>query len=138
VLASLLKSHREWEIAHKITTVGTDGARNIIAGARILKYEHMACVAHIAQRVITVALCDSGFVDALAKCRKSVRHFKHGPANTAELNVQQASHGQEERSLVQDVPTSWNSTLEMMKLTMLTSAEYDRLPKMEALLGPCR
>jgi len=49
---------QKWDIADKITTVGTDGARNMIAAARILPYEHMPCVAHIIQRVITVALCD--------------------------------------------------------------------------------
>jgi len=66
---------QEWEIVDKITTVETDSPCNMIATARILPYEHMPRVAHIIQRVITVALCDSGFVDALAKCREIVRHF---------------------------------------------------------------
>jgi len=50
---------QEWEIVDKVTTVGTDSARNMIAAARILQYDHMPCVAHIIQRVITVALRDS-------------------------------------------------------------------------------
>ncbi|XP_070781210.1 uncharacterized protein [Enoplosus armatus] len=41
---------------------------------------------------------------ALAKCCKIVGHFKHSPANAADVKVQQASHWQEEESLVQDVP----------------------------------
>lgn len=121
----------------------------MIAAARSLSFEHMPCVAHIIQRVITVSFCDSEFDGALAKCRKIVGHFKHSPANTAELKVQQASHGQEEESLVQDVATRWNSTLEMIKrvqrnkepltatlaqqkhnLAMLSSAEYERLAKL--------
>ena len=104
-----------------------------------------------------MSLRDSGFDGALAKCRKIVGHFKLSPANTAELKVQQASHGQTEESLIQDVSTRWNSTLEMIKriqhnkeplkatlaqqkhnLATLTSAEYDRLANLETLLGPCR
>ncbi|XP_053289765.1 E3 SUMO-protein ligase ZBED1-like [Pleuronectes platessa] len=129
----------------------------MVAAARSLPFEHMPCVAHIIQRTITVSLRDSGFDGALAKCRKIVGHFKHSPANTAELKVQQASHGQTEGSLIQDVATRWNSTLEMIKriqhnkeplkatlaqqkhnLATLTSAEYDRLANLETLLEPCR
>src|SRR4029434_2156045 len=78
-----------WAIDQKTTTIGTDSARNMVAAARLLSYEHMPCIAHILQRSITVSLADSGFVNALSKCRKIVGHFKHSPANTAELNAEQ-------------------------------------------------
>lgn len=148
---------REWEIEEKITTVGTDCARNMIAAARILPFEHMPCVAHILQRCITVSLGDSGFVSALSKCRKIVGHFKHSPANALELEAQQATLGQRKEPLIQDVPTRWNSTLEMVKrlnrnqaavkatldqqshkLVMLTPQEWDKLQKLESLLEPCK
>ncbi len=152
--SQFLEVAKEWEITDKVTTIGTDSARNMIAAARSLPFEHTPYVVHIIQRVITVSLRDSGLDGALAKCRKIVGHFKHSPANTAELKVQQASHWQEEESLAQDVLTRWNSTLEMIKrvqhnkkplkatlaqghkLAMLTSVEYDRLAKLEALLEP--
>ncbi|KAF1380226.1 hypothetical protein PFLUV_G00184640 [Perca fluviatilis] len=98
-----------------------------------------------------------GFDGALAKCRKVVGHFKHSPANSDELNVQQASLGQVQEPLVQDVPTRWNSTLEMIKrvmrnrdalyttlsqqkhnLALPTNAEYEKLAKLEKLLEPWR
>ncbi|KAG7497214.1 zinc finger BED domain-containing 1-like [Solea senegalensis] len=75
----------------------------------------MPCIAHILQRSITVSLSDSGFVNALAKCRKIVGHFKHSPANAAELQAQQAALEQQQEPLIQDVPTRWNSTVEMVK-----------------------
>ena len=87
---------KEWGITDRVITIGTDSARNMVAAARSLPFEHMPCVAHIIQRTITVSLRDSGFDGALAKCRKIVGHFKHSPVNTAELKVQQASHGQTE------------------------------------------
>ncbi|KAJ4928187.1 hypothetical protein JOQ06_015981, partial [Pogonophryne albipinna] len=99
----------------------------------------------------------SGFVGALAKCRKMVGHFKHSPANTAELQVEQGALGQKEEPLIQDVPTRWNSTLEMVKrlirnqaaikatldqqqhkLVMLTPPEWDKIQRLETLLEPCR
>ena len=40
-------------IDQKTTTIGTDSARNMLAAARLLSYEHMPCIAHILQRSIT-------------------------------------------------------------------------------------
>lgn len=129
----------------------------MIAAARILPYDHMPCIAHIIQRSITVSLADSGFDTALSKCRKIVGHFKHSPANLAELNAVQKSRKEIEEPLTQDVTTRWNSMLEMVqhlsrnqaaikatlsqqqhKLVMLTPAEWDKIHKLETLLQPCR
>ena len=66
----------KWKIEGKITTIGTESARNMTATAKLLPYEHMPCIAHMLQRSINVSLSDSGFVNVLAKCRKIVGHFK--------------------------------------------------------------
>ncbi|KAL7398344.1 hypothetical protein ABVT39_008211 [Epinephelus coioides] len=129
----------------------------MIAAGRILPFEHLPCIAHLLQRAIVVSLRDGGFDVVLAKCHKVVGHFKHSPANSDELNAQQASLGQDQEPLVQDVPTRWNSTLEMIKrvrrnrdplhatltqqkhnLTLPTNTEYEKLEKLEKLLEPCR
>ncbi|XP_070761682.1 E3 SUMO-protein ligase ZBED1-like [Enoplosus armatus] len=147
----------EWGIQQKVTTIGTDSARTMMATARRLPFQHMPCVAHIVQRTITVSLADSGFSDALAKCRKIVGHFKHSPANTDELHQEQTRLGQEKESLIQDVSTRWNSTLDMIsrllknqeavfaalakqkhKLVILTPSELVKLQKLATVLGPCR
>ncbi|XP_060792592.1 E3 SUMO-protein ligase ZBED1-like [Neoarius graeffei] len=147
----------QWGIADKICTIGTDSAPNLVAAGRILPFEHFPCVAHVVQRAIVMSLREGGFDAALAKCRKMVGHFKHSPANSDELKVQQASLGQVQEPLVQDVPTRWNSTLEMIKrvrrnrdalhtmlsqqqhhLALPTCAEYEKLAKLEKLLEPCR
>lgn len=72
---------KEWKIEEKLTTLGTDSARNMVAAARLLPFEHVPCTAHSLQRTIAVSLHDSGFESVLAKCRKIVRHFKHSPSN---------------------------------------------------------
>ncbi|KAL3973863.1 KRAB domain-containing zinc finger protein [Sarotherodon galilaeus] len=113
--------------------------------SRLLPFEHMPCMAHILQRTVTVSLNDSAFERALAKCRKIGEHFEH------------SAHRHQTEPLVQDVPTRWNSTLEMIKwiqrnksglitiltqpnskVTMLTDQELDRLQKLEEILEPCR
>ncbi|RXN07812.1 zinc finger BED domain-containing 1-like protein [Labeo rohita] len=112
---------------------------------------------HWTSRTITVCLADSGFTATLAKCRKIVGHFKHSPSNTEELHKEQTQLEQDKESLIQDVSTRWNSTLFMIsrllknkeavnvtlakqkhKLTMLPTAEWDRLQRLETLLKPCR
>ncbi|XP_003442878.1 zinc finger BED domain-containing protein 1 [Oreochromis niloticus] len=147
----------EWKIKDKLTTFGTDSARNMVAAARLLPFEHMPCTAHILQRTVTVSLNDSEFERVLAKCRKVVGHFKQSPANAQELKEQQVAHGHKTEPLVRDVPTRWNSTLEMIKriqrnksvlttilaqqnsmVTMVTDQEFDMLQKLEELLEPCR
>ncbi|TRY64888.1 hypothetical protein DNTS_024589 [Danionella cerebrum] len=148
---------RKWDIEAKMTTIGTDSARNMVAAIRLTRYEHMNSVAHMVQRSITVSLADSGFVNALVKARKVVGHFKHSPANAAELQAQQVSLGKKQEPLIQDVPTRWNSTLDMVKrlssnkeaviaaldnqehkLVLPTTAEWDKLQNLETLLEPCR
>ncbi|XP_071376199.1 E3 SUMO-protein ligase ZBED1-like [Centroberyx affinis] len=129
----------------------------MVAAVRKLPFDHMPCIAHMLQRTITVCLGDSGFGDALAKCRKIVGHFKHSPANTEELHQQQTELGQQREQLIQDVSTRWNSSLAMIsrllkkqeavkatlgrqkhKLVMLTTSEWDKLQRLETLLEPCR
>lgn len=157
VAEHFMKVAQDWDIENKVSTLTTDSARNMIAAARELSFEHMPCAAHLLQRAITVALQRSPFDGALAKCRKVVGHFKHSPANSAELEKQQAAHGLPKDALIQDVSTRWNSTLEMVRsvlknqealrdtlalhktnVTMPTPAEMDKLQKLEAVLEPCR
>lgn len=148
---------QQWDVSNKVSTLSTDSARNMIAAARHLPFEHVPCVAHSLQRSVTVSLHNSAFDNVLAKCRKVVGHFKHSPASAAELEQKQIELGQKKESLIQDIPTRWNSTLDMIKsvrrneqplrdvltthntkIAMPTTAEMDKLQRLEMLLEPCR
>lgn len=93
----------------------------------------------------------------LAKCRKIVDYFRHSTAETMDLQAQQAALEQQQEPLMQDVPTRWNSTLEMIKLlnrnqaaikatldqqhhklVMMTPPEWGKLQRLSTLLEPCR
>nr|XP_047125130.1 E3 SUMO-protein ligase ZBED1-like [Hydra vulgaris] len=148
---------QQWDILNKVSTLSTDCARNIVAAARHLPFERVPCVAHSLQRSVTVSLHNSAFDNALTKCRKVVGHFKHSPASAAELEKKQIELGQKKGSLIQDIPTRWNSTLDMIKsvrrneqplydvltthntkVAMPTPVEMDKLQRLEKLLEPCR
>ncbi|KAK7913166.1 hypothetical protein WMY93_013377 [Mugilogobius chulae] len=90
----------EWGIMEKVSTLSTDSARNMIAAARQLPFQHIPCVAHSLQRSVTVALQNGVFENVLAKCRKVVGHFKHSPASAAELGKNKLNSGKtQNRSL---------------------------------------
>lgn len=108
-----IKVAKEWEIESKITAVGTESARNMVAASRLLPFEHMPCIAHIIQRAIVIALREGGF--DLVKCCKLVGHFKHSPSNMIDLKAQQIAQGLGKESLVQDVLRRRHSTLEMVR-----------------------
>ncbi|KAL7861685.1 hypothetical protein SRHO_G00131260 [Serrasalmus rhombeus] len=148
---------KQWNIESKVSTLSTDSARNMIAAVRHLPFKHLPCIAHSIQRTVTVSLQNSAFDCVLYKCCKVVEHFKHSPLNTPELEKQQVAYGLKTESLVQDVPTRWNSTLEMVKclqrhqepvkdalalhktsVAIPIKAELEKLQKLEALLEPCR
>ena len=99
-----------WKIYDRVTTFGTENARNVTAAVQQLPYEHMPCIAHSLQLSVKAALDESGVEKTLDKCRKIVGHFKHSPANSVELHAKQSEIGMNQESLVQDVPTRWNST----------------------------
>ena len=152
VAEHFMKVAGEWDIE-----LTTDSARNMIAAARQLPFEHMPCIAHSVHRAVTVSLTNSPFDSALAKCRRVVGHFKHSPANQVELEQQQVTHHQKKESLAQEVSTRWNSILEMIQrvqrnaeplrdalalhttnVAMPSAAELEKLKKLEAVLEPCR
>lgn len=103
VAEHFMKVAREWKIENKVVSLTTDSARNMIAAARQLPFEHMPCIAHSVHRAVTASLHNSPFDSALAKCRKVVGHFKHSPANAVELEQQQIAHHQKKESLTQEV-----------------------------------
>jgi len=96
---------RAWGIFDKVTTFGTDNARNVTAAVALLPFEHMLCMAHTLQLSVNKAISESGVEAVLAKSRKIVGHFKHSPANTAELQKQQESLKMKCEMLIQDVST---------------------------------
>ena len=49
---------KQWNIEQKVTTLGTDRARNVIAAARHLPFEHMSCTAHKSSPILFVTCAE--------------------------------------------------------------------------------
>ena len=150
---------RDWNVFEKVTTFGTDNARNVTAAVAVLPFEHMPCMAHTLQLSVNKAVDESGADAVLTKCRKIVGHFKHSPANAGELRQQQALLKMKEQMLIQDVSTRWNSTLQLIErllsnkgpvlatlsqpghkhsLSIPSDAEFEKLRILQSLLDPFR
>ena len=148
-----------WKIYDRVTTLGTDNARNMTSAVNLLPFEHMPCIAHSLQLSVKAGLTESGIDNILDKSRKIVGHFKHSPANSVELKGHQERLKLSKQALMQDVITRWNSTLQMIerllvnreaivatltdpehkhKLTLLTDAEWEKLRLLQTLRDPCR
>lgn len=100
VAAHIMEVVTEWAIGSKITTIGTDSARNMIAAAAKLDWSHIPCTAHSLQLSINKGIKAAEIDPVLAKARKLVGHFKHSPISTGELNDEQVRRGLPKESLV--------------------------------------
>jgi len=93
-----------------------DNACNVTAAVGFA-FQDMPCMAHThthtLQLLLNKGIRESGLEVVLHKSWKIVGHFKHSPANVTELKLQQSQMKMTEEVLIQDVPTLWNSTLQM-------------------------
>ena len=74
----------------------------------------MGCFGHTLQLCLKPTMELTAVSKVVAKCRKLVGNFKHSTTVTAEMGVRQKAMAVPQHSLVQDVPTRWNSTYGMM------------------------
>lgn len=99
----------QWEIFDSI-----NNACNVTAAVGFAAFSRYALYGtHTLQLLLNKGISESGLEVVLHKSQKIVGHFKHSPANVAELKLQQSQMKMTEEVLIQDVPTRWNSTLQM-------------------------
>lgn len=97
----------------KIERVGalvTDNAANMLLATAEANLMHWPCYSHTLQLAIEDSLKTAAITKALAFGRKLVGHFSHSTTASAALKARQKSEGvQRPLSLIQSVPTRWNS-----------------------------
>ena len=114
ILSELLE---EWNILKsKVHLLLRDNAANMALGARLLDIPNLACFIHTLQLVINDAiLSQRSVIDMLAKSRSIVGHFAHSASACQMLSDIQEKLDLPKYKLIQDVPTRWNSTLNMLE-----------------------
>lgn len=104
----------KWNITDKIYAVVSDSAANMKAGVRLTGWRHLACFAHTLNLVVACAIKEDDELLAIqSKCRNIVKYFKQSNVANNKLSELQREMKGEERKLIQDVVTRWNSTYYM-------------------------
>ena len=105
-----------WEITHKVVGVVTDNASNMVAAIRITGWTHIHCFAHTLNLVVQEAIKNDPVLLLIKrKCKDTVTFF-HQSVNAAEkLRAVQKQIGIQEKKLIQEVETRWNSSFYMFE-----------------------
>ncbi|XP_042578953.1 zinc finger BED domain-containing protein 4-like [Cyprinus carpio] len=106
----------EWDIdKDRVVLVLRDSGANIVKGMRIAELPDMSCNAHILQLVVNDGLNSQRAVQNILSVLKScATHFNHSVLAKQHLAVIQQDLGLPAHSIIQAVPTRWNSTLHML------------------------
>ncbi len=106
----------EWEIdKDRVVLVLRDSGANIVKGMRIAELPDMSCSAHILQLVVNDGLnSQRAVLNILSVMRSCATHFNHSLLAKQRLAVIQQDLGLPAHSIIQAVPTRWNSTLHML------------------------
>ena len=106
----------EWQITEKVVAAVTDNAANITAGVRLAGWKHLPCFAHTLNLVVTEAISkDVELSELQTKCCNIVTYFKKSNVANNKLAELQRELKRDEKKLIQDVCTRWNSTYYMFQ-----------------------
>ena len=115
IAEALLNIAEEFKI-HKLQSIVTDNASNMVAAAEHGSMARWPCFSHTLQLAVTEGLKGAAIKDALAFARKLVGHFSHSSMATEALKQKQTEICvKKPLTAVQDVCTRWNSQYFMAK-----------------------
>ena len=102
----------EFDVGTKVALV-TDNASNMAIAAKECDMTHVNCFSHTLQLAVEDGLKIDQISKTLSVSRKLVGHFSH---SSLALNALfEKEQGESKLKLVQDVPTRWNSSFQMIE-----------------------
>ena len=114
IAAELKQIANEWGVNDKICCIVTDNAANMIAAARLTGWRHLPCFAHTLNLIVQESTeKDIELSKLRQKCRQIVTYFKQSVKARDKLSEVQKQMGGEEKKLIRDVVTRWNSSFYM-------------------------
>ena len=112
-LTSILQT---WSLSEENLVATTkDNGSNVVLALSVLDWLRMPCFSHSLQLAVEATKGIKAVHSSLAQCRKLVGHFNHSIKSTYLLKQKQLDLKHEQRGLVKDVPTRWNSSYYMTK-----------------------
>ena len=116
IAAELMKVADNWKISDKITRAVTDSASNMKAAIRTTGWKHLPCIAHTLNLIVQESLeHDSELSTIRQKVRSIVTFFKQSVQAKDKLGEIQIQTTGEEKKLIRDVVTRWNSSYYMFE-----------------------
>ncbi|XP_029942702.1 zinc finger BED domain-containing protein 1-like, partial [Salarias fasciatus] len=146
----------DWAITNKVKCLVTDAAPNMIASTRQLQIRHSICIAHSLNLLVKKS-CDQipTLTSIRHKARNIVTYFRSSTTAKEKLAQVQQQMGRPTLKLINEVPTRWNSTYQMLSrlhderepvwvslaslktdLTPLTADEYTIIGETLLVLAP--
>ena len=101
----------KWNITKNISCVTTDNANNMVAAVRHITWIYLPCFAHTLYLVVSNSLQEVPEVKAiLQRCKNIVTYFHKSCKATDKLTFVQKRLNIDNRKLLQEVETHWNSS----------------------------
>lgn len=107
----------DWDINQdRVVLVLRDSGANMIKGLRLADIPDLSCSAHTLQLVVKEGISSQWVVeDIIAKLKTCATHFSHSVLAKQCLWAIQKDPALPQHSIIQDVPTRWNSTLHWLQ-----------------------
>lgn len=116
IAEELTRICNEWKILHKVVTVVTDNASNMVAAVDLMRLRHYPCFAHTLNLVVQDSIKNTEEIKLVKeKVKRVVAYFLHSVTAANKLRHLQEQNNQPVKKLIQEVETRWNSTFHMFK-----------------------
>ena len=106
-----------WEMKDPVSV--TDNASNITKACSELPYSHLGCFDHLLNLAVNRCLAVPEVSSPVGRCSTLVSKFKMSANRSDALKAAELQLEIKQLSLIQDVSTRWNSTLDMLERLML-------------------
>ena len=115
-IANLLKeAMNEWGLEDKVPAIVTDNAANMLLAVSLIECLHVGCFAHVLNLASQAALKIPAVSRLLGRVRRISAYFHRSSLASHTLKRKQKLLDLPQHKLVTDVPTRWNSALEMLE-----------------------
>lgn len=115
-IANLLtETINEWGLTDKVLAIVTDNAANMLLAVRLIESLHVGCFAHILNLALQAALKIPAVTRLLGRVRSISTFFHQSTLASHALKNEQKLLVLPQHKLVTDVPTRWNSALDMLE-----------------------
>jgi len=118
VAESLMQVLSEWGLQKKVVSIVTDNDATMKKACEDMSLKHLPCFAHTINLLVQEILKMEILRPVLTKCKSIVAFIKRSSTTMAKFKV--AQNCTDPLTLIQEVPTRWNSAYHMIERILAT------------------